>query len=89
MEDYLKRLNKNDKLYTTSFDIISKDYINTIISNLPDEYINKLINKKTFDSSEKIDKHETDIIKGTQVGQNVQISYLINNQIINRKIYTS
>ena len=89
MEDYLKRLNKNDKLYTTSFDIISKDYINTIISNLPDEYINKLINKKIFDSSEKKDKHETDIIKGTQVGQNVQISYLINNQIINRKIYTS
>ena len=47
-----------------------------------------MINKKIFDSSEKKDKHETDIIKGTQVGQNVQISYLISNHFINEKICT-
>ena len=89
LKDYLKQLNKVDKLYTTSFDIITKDYIYKIISNLPMNYINKLKDKNKFESTEKIDKYETDIIKGTQVGQNIQISYLINNQIINQKIYTS
>ena len=77
LKDYLKQLNKDDKLYTTSFDIITKDYINKIISNLPMDYINKLKDKlkdkNKFESTEKIDKYETDIIKGTQVGQNIQI----------------
>ena len=34
LEDYLKQLNKNDKLYATSFDIISKDYIKIQILKL-------------------------------------------------------
>ena len=89
LKEYLKKLNKNDKLYSTSFDIISDEYIKNIISNLPEDYINKLKTKNKFEIKEKFDKYDTDIIKGIRDDKKIEISYLIKNQIINQEIYTA
>ena len=88
LENYLLQLNKTVKLYPTNFNNIKEDYIDKIISILPEDYINKLKNKK-FDSKEKIDKYETGIIKGAFDSKDIEISYSINNQIINSIIYTA
>ena len=89
LEDYLLQLNKNDKLYKTNSNFISEEYIDKIISNLPEPYIKKLEKKNNFNTQEKIDKYETDIIRGTFDSNDIEISYSINNQIINSNIYSA
>ena len=55
-------MNKNDKLYKNNSNIISKEYIENIISNLPDTYINIFKNKK-FDSKEKLKTMKQALLK--------------------------
>ena len=87
LENYLLQLNKTNKLYPTTFNSIKADYIDKIISILPEDYINKLKEKNKFEIQDKIDKYETDTIKGTFDGNDREISYYINNQMINYHIY--
>ena len=87
LENYLLQLNKTNKLYPTNFNSIKADYIDKIISILPEDYINKLKEKNKFEIQDKIDKYETDTIKGTFDGNDREISYYINNQMINYHIY--
>ena len=87
LENYLLELNKTVKLYPTNFNSIKEDYIDKIISILPEDYINKLKEKNKFEIQDKIDKYETDTIKGTFDGNGREISYYINNQMINYHIY--
>ena len=61
---------------------ISDELIKKIILNLPNEYINKIIKKDKFNNiNEKLEYHKIEINKK-------EIRFLINNQIINQKIYT-
>ena len=87
LKNYLLELNKTFKLYPTNFNSIKEDYIDKIISILPEDYIDKLKKKNKFDIPDKIDKYENNIIKKTFDSKNIEISYSINNQIINYRIY--
>ena len=87
LENYLLELNKTVKLYPTNFNSIKEDFIDKIISILPEDYMNKLKEKNKFEIQDKIDKYETDIIKGIFDGNGREISYYINNQMINYHIY--
>jgi hypothetical protein len=90
LENYLLQL-KDDRSNLIDNDFISEDYIRKLITNLPGEYINKLQSKmksnNKFDKKEKFKNYEYDKVIETKDGKQKEISYLINNQLINTKIH--
>ena len=86
LENYLFQV-KDDQSNLFEKDYISEKFITKIISNLPETYINKLRSKNRFDKTIKFNKYDFDKIIETKGNRKVEISYLINNQLINYKIY--
>ena len=86
LEKYL--LQSKNESCIIDVDFITEQSIQKIISTLPDTYIKKLENKKKFDKfHKKINRYDNDKIIGEKNGTKPEISYLINNQIINKKIH--
>ena len=86
LENYL--LKSKNESYIIGLDFITEKSIQKIIYTLPETYINNIENKGKFDKCDKkINRYENDKIIEKKIGIKSEISYLINNQIINKKIH--
>ena len=83
LENYL--LQSKNESFIIDKDFITEQSIQKITSTLPQSYIKKLENKSKFD--EKFNRYDTDKIISKKVGIKNEFSYLVNNQIINKKIH--
>ena len=88
LENYLLQFNQDNKISSTNDDFISKEYIDKIISNLPNEYIKNLEKNGLFNKKEKFTKYDTDKIIIAKDNQENEIPYFVNIQFINTKIYS-
>ena len=77
-----------DKSFTSDYYLLTEKYIDTLIANIPESYINLLKSKDKFKINEIINKYEKTSIKGTNERKNIDISFFINIQLINSSIYS-